>query len=142
MCRHLHCLRRHLTHTSPGCEAHRHSDRRHFSHTAPHRHAVRVRRHIPQCALAHRHSDRRHVSHTRAWSPRRLVPAAGCPGDFCLPRPILAHQPRVKKKNTVPAHKAQTCGGWRIHGAMAAQPGGGWARNLAERLMSAGRLRW
>ena len=28
-----------------------------------------------------------------------------------------------------------------FHGAMAAQPGGGWARNLAERLMSAGQTR-
>jgi len=28
-----------------------------------------------------------------------------------------------------------------IHGAMAAQPGGGWARNLAERLMAAGQTR-
>ena len=33
---------------------------------------------------------------------------------------------------------------WRVaelHGAMAAQPGGGWARNLAERLMSADQTR-
>jgi hypothetical protein len=28
-----------------------------------------------------------------------------------------------------------------FHGAMTAQPGGGWARNLAERLMSAGQTR-
>ena len=41
----------------------------------------------------------------------------------------------------IPAYFRENGDVAEFHGAMAAQPGGGWARNLAERLMSADQTR-